>query len=412
MNDRASSSAEGRGLPLTDIRVLDLTHVLAGPFCTYQLAVLGADVIKIEGPQTPDMMRAEGPDDQLAQAGMGIHFQSQSAGKRSLVLDLKAPEGQEILEALIVSADVLVANYTPTALSGLGLDYERLNSLNGRLVFCSITGFGQSGPKRDDPAYDNVIQAFSGLMAATGSVQSGPVKVGPPVLDYGTGAQAALAIMASLYQRTRTGCGDCIDVAMLDSALMLMTATVTDTSASGVAPQRTGNSSLVRAGYGCYATADGDLMIGAFTARQNARLWQALGVADRGAQRENASAAELRSETDSDRKLLASLLLENTAGHWEELLNKAGVPAARVRTLNETLEHPQVASRQVIQNATGVTSPGPGLQVPVAAWSANEVKPSATGSPPAMGQHTKEILLDLGLDEETLTDLQTSGIVG
>ena len=183
---------------LDNIRVLDFTHVLAGPFCTYQLAVMGADVIKIESAQCPDMMRINGPDYKLAEQTMGLHYQAQAANKRAMTLDLKHSGSTQILDKLLLDADVLVVNYRRNAAKRLNIDYERVKGINPRLVYCSMTGFGQTGPKADHAAYDNVIQAFSGLMAATGTEAGGPTRVGPPVLDYGTGAQAALAIVSSL----------------------------------------------------------------------------------------------------------------------------------------------------------------------------------------------------------------------
>ena len=230
--------------PFESIRVLDLTHVLAGPFCTYQLAMLGAEVIKIESPLNPDMMRFSGSDEALADDGLGLPYLSQSAGKRAITLNLKTEAGQGILRTLVKESDVLVENYCHGALEALGLSYDHLSAVNPSLIYCSMTGFGHTGPKSTHPAYDNVIQAYSGLMDATGTEESGPLKVGPPVLDYGTGAQAALAISAALYQRSHTGVGQHIDIAMLDCAMMLMTSTVFESAVTGEAPVKEGNCSL------------------------------------------------------------------------------------------------------------------------------------------------------------------------
>ena len=223
-------------------RVLDLTHVLAGPFCTYQLAVLGAEVIKIEPPGEPDMVRAEGASEVLNRQGMGIMFQSQGANKRALSLNLKCEAGRAIFRRLVAVADVVVENYRAGAFPSLGLGYEDLASLNPSLIYCSITGFGQTGPKAGHTAFDNVIQARSGLMATTGTVDTAPVRVGAPVLDYGTGAQAAFAIAAALLRRERTGQGQRLDVSMLDAALVLMASAVATSEASGEPPVPHGNS--------------------------------------------------------------------------------------------------------------------------------------------------------------------------
>jgi crotonobetainyl-CoA:carnitine CoA-transferase CaiB-like acyl-CoA transferase len=187
--------------PFEGIRVIDLTHVYAGPFCTYQLAVLGADVIKVESPQTPDMTRYEGGVASLNAQGLGTSFISQNAGKRALALDLKSEQGVAILKRFVVTADVLVENYRGGTLTRLGLGYEAMAEVNPELIYCSITGFGHAGEKSGDRAYDVIIQAFSGAMAANGEQNSPPVRIGPPMVDYGTGAQAALAISSALQNR-------------------------------------------------------------------------------------------------------------------------------------------------------------------------------------------------------------------
>ena len=223
-------------------RVLDLTHVLSGPFCTYQLAVLGADVIKIEPPGDPDMMRAEGASEVLNRQGMGTMFQSQGANKRALSLNLRSEVGRDIFKRLVAGADVVVQNYRAGAFPALGLGYDELAALNPSLIYCSITGFGQTGPKAGHTAFDNVIQARSGLMATTGTLDSAPVGVGAPVLDYGTGAQAAFAIAAALLRRERTGKGQRLDVSMLDASMVLMSSAVVTSEVSGRAPVPHGNS--------------------------------------------------------------------------------------------------------------------------------------------------------------------------
>jgi crotonobetainyl-CoA:carnitine CoA-transferase CaiB-like acyl-CoA transferase len=393
------------------IRVIDFTHVLAGPFCTYQLAVMGADVIKIESPTAPDMMRPEGVDPALADQGLGSHFMCQSGEKRSLAVDFASEQGQALLRTLASDADVLVENFRPGVMARAGLDYETLAQLNPALVYCSISGFGQTGPKSQDPAYDNVIQAFSGLMAHTGSVQTAPVRVGPPVLDYGTGAQAAFAIAAALFQRGRSGEGQYIDVAMLDAALMMMGTSVVDTQASGQPPTPPGNSSLTRAGYGCYETSDGLIMIGAFTIRQNATLWRALGegaIADEVA---SLCAADLAARVDIDSRALQQILRQQSAQHWEDLLNPAGVPAARVRQLDETLQSEQVAARAVLQPSGLQIDTGRPLQAPVAAFGFQQDGPALHRSAPLLGEHTIEVLREAGIEPQRIDQWLEDGVI-
>lgn len=412
---------------LAGYRVLDLTHVLAGPFCCYQLGVLGAEVIKIEPPHLPDMMRAEGPDASMAAKGMGLHFQAQSAGKQSMTLDIKTEQGRQVFNRLLASADVLVTNYRRASQLRLGLDWRSLQPLNLRLVTCSVTGFGQTGPKADDAAYDNVIQAYSGLLCATGHSIDDPVKVGPPVLDYGTGAQAALAVTAALLLRERTGQVSHLDVSMLDAALMLMTSSVTETAHSGQAPVPHGNSNPARAGYGCYDTADGRLMIGAFTSRQNALLWRTLGDDAMASSVEALLPAELDARYSQDRAHLQACFGKQSAKHWETLLNNAGVPAARVRTLDEALAEPQLQSRDVLysrQPAAGVST------FARKAWNTEfaddpDNSPGSEGNagatqtthdaieylPATAGQHNDKLLQELGYTTAEIAELSKHGVV-
>jgi crotonobetainyl-CoA:carnitine CoA-transferase CaiB-like acyl-CoA transferase len=397
--------------PLEGYRVLDLTHVLAGPFCSYQLAVLGADVIKIEPPDNPDMTREEGLVPELNRQGYGIYYQSQSAGKRAITLNLKTEEGREIMSRLIETADVLVQNYAGDALSGLGFGYDQAAAINPRLVYCQMTGFGRTGPKAAHPAYDVVIQAFSGLMAANGTPESGPVRVGPPMVDYGTGAQAALAIASALLQRERTGKGQHIDVAMLDAALMLMSAHVIDTVTTGHAPKPYGNAHPNYAGYRTYETADGLLMIGAWTNRQLANLLQALGEtarADKVLDTSRSGIGELAAENAA---CIAVHMMTRTADDWEKLLNEAHVPASRVRTIDEALAHEQVQSRRVMQSAGDAPLRGGPARFPVAAFTYAHGSPSLDRPPPLLSEHTAQVLGELGYDETRIAILRQAGAI-
>ncbi len=389
-------------LPLKGIRVLDFTHVLAGPFCTYQLAVMGADVIKVESQECIDMMRFNGPDAAFAEQDMGLAFQAQSANKRALVLDLKQGNAAAVLDRLVRSADVLVVNYRKSAAQKLSIDYDRIKAINPAIIYCSLSGYGQTGPKADHPAYDNVIQAFSGLMAATGTEESGPVRVGPPVLDYGTGAQAAMAIMGSLFQRERTGIGNFIDIAMLDSALMLMSSIVAETAKTAKPPTRMGNRSA-RATYGCYTTRKGEIMIGAYTRQQMSKLWRALGKSEKAAQIEQREHLSIDESFNEDTEQLCSIFKTRSAQEWEAILIAADVPAARVRTLDECMREPQLQSRSVLQKiANDVTQDKQDLTVPVSAWQSSVGSPRVTTAPPTVGEHTAEILTELGFNDDEI----------
>ena len=271
--------AGGAPRPFEGIRILDLTHVLAGPFCTYQLAVLGAETIKIEEPGKGDIARQTGSDRALNRRLMGTGYMTQGANKRCLTLDLKDPRGRDILRRLVARADVLVENFRSGAMAALGFGYEDLRAINPRLIYCSMTGFGQEGPKADHNAYDCVIQAISGLMSTTGWPAMPPLKTGAPIIDYASGLSAAFAISCALFQRERAGRGQRVDCAMLDTALMLMSSHLTAYLWSGVAPKPRGND-LEYAGVSAYQTKDGTLMLGSFREGQHRRLWTALGRPD------------------------------------------------------------------------------------------------------------------------------------
>lgn len=397
--------------PFEGIRVLDLTHVLAGPFSTYQLAVLGADVIKIEAPDNPDMTRNEGVVPTLNEDNYGTYFLSQNAGKRAITLNLKTEQGKAIMRRLIQGADVLVQNFAGDALENLGFGYDAASAINPTLIYCSLTGYGRTGPKANHPAYDVVIQAFSGLMSANGTRETRPVRVGQPMVDYGSGAQAALAISAALYQRTITGKGQRIDVAMLDAALMMMSGGIVDTNASGVSPVPHGNTHPTYAGYSAYDTREGMLMIGAWTNRQLSRLFAVLGETGRAEDVLRTSRGNIGLTRESDERIIAGHMQKHTAEEWEAILNEARVPAARVRELSETLAHEQVASRSVLQEVDVRTTDGAPTKLPVAAYSYAHGSPAIDRPPPVLGQHTEDILVDLGYELTEIAGFRDAGVI-
>ena len=227
--------------PFEGIRIIDITHVLAGPFAAYQLAVLGAEVIKVEDPNDPDQTRGTGTDRELNRRRMGTGFLTQASNKRAITLNLKSEAGRGILKRLVAGADVMVENYRPGAFAALGLGYETMSALNPRLIYCSISAFGQDGPRGDQTAYDHVIQATSGLMATTGTEEVHPIKFGSPAVDYATGTMAAFALASALFQRERTGRGQRIDLAMLDVAMILMSSHLTGYLRNGTEPKPSGN---------------------------------------------------------------------------------------------------------------------------------------------------------------------------
>ena len=397
----------GAPRPFEGIRILDLTHVLAGPFCTYQLAVLGAETIKIEEPGTGDIARQTGSDKALNRRLMGTGYLTQGANKRCLTLDLKDPRGRDVLKRLVAGADVLVENFRAGAMAALGLGYEDLRAINPRLVYCSMTGFGQDGPKAQHNAYDCVIQAISGLMSTTGWPDMPSVKTGAPVIDYASGLSAAFAISCALFQRERTGRGQRVDCAMLDTALMLMSSHLTSHLWSGVVPKPRGND-LEYAGVSAYETKDGTLMLGSFREGQHRRLWTALGRPDLAALWKVQDQEEHR---EAMAAALREIMLTRTAAEWEDFLTGIHVPAARVRNLAEALSLDQLTRRTLLHRFETVPGMDGPLTVPVAAFRFADGGPSADTPPRPLGADTDAILGELGLTPAEIGSLRQARVV-
>ncbi|HLY46597.1 MAG TPA: CoA transferase [Stellaceae bacterium] len=392
--------------PFEGIRIIDITHVLAGPFAAYQLAVLGADVIKIEHPDDPDQSRASGTDRALNRAQMGTSFLTQGSNKRSITLDLKDARGREVLQRLAAKADVLVENFRPGAFEALGLGYDAMAAINPRLVYCSISAFGQDGPRHEQTAYDHVIQATSGLMAMTGTEEVHPIKFGAPAVDYATGTMAAFALASALFQRERTGRGQRIDLAMLDVAMILMSSHLTGYLWNGREPKPHGNKQPF-ATNSAYEASDGLLMIGASNLGQQRRLWTVLERPDM-IKTDN----EAR-EDDREREaaVLAAIIKTRTADEWERFLQARHVPAARVRPMAQALDDPHLASRGVIHRhaaAGGVDGP---FAVPLAAFKFAHGGPSIESPPPQMGADTDTVLAELGYGAAEVAALRAARIV-
>ena len=392
--------------PFEGIRVIDATHVLAGPFAAYQLAVLGADVIKVEHPEESDQSRETGSDHALNKKRMGTSFLTQGSNKRGLSLDIKTSQGQEIFKKLVATADVLVENYRPGALDALGLGYDALSKINPRLIYASMSAFGSKGPRQHHTAYDYVIQATSGIMAMTGTPEVNPIKFGSPAIDYATGTTGAFALASALFQRERTGKGQRIDMAMLDVAMILMGSHITAHLRTGAHPKPVGNTNEY-ATNGCYETKDGLLMLGASNMRQYRRIWNVLGKPEmikkdrdeREHARENEAAA------------LTEILKDKTADEWEAFFQPLHVPAARVRTMGEALRDPHLDYRGIKHVHEGSEHIPGALGVPVAAFQFADGGPRVDSPPPTVGQHNEEILSALGYDKAAIAKLRAAKII-
>jgi len=393
--------------PYEGIKIIDITHVLAGPFAAYQMALLGADVIKVEHPTDYDQSRDSGGDRALNRQQMGTGFLTQGSNKRAITLNLKHEKGREILKKLVRDADVLVENYRSGAFRALGLGWDDLSPLNPRLIYCSMTAFGQEGPRGVQTAYDQLIQATSGMMAMTGTPEVNPIKTGAPVIDYATGTMCAFAISAALFQRERTGRGQYIDSAMLDVSLMLMGSHITSYLRSGSEPKPKGNR-MDRASSQLYEAKDAPLMIAAGNRGQHERLFRAVGRPDIAAQSTHDEREELY---DKQTEELQKIIAQRTADEWEQHLQGSHVPAGRVRRLSESLEDPQLKARNVLhrhEKIEGIEGP---VTVPLAAFKFAHGGPSIETPPPRLGQHTDEVLASLGYSKADIAALRAEGAI-
>jgi CoA:oxalate CoA-transferase len=394
---------------LTGVRVLDLTNVLSGPFCTLHMALLGAEVVKIENPKAGDLARVLGNVPKYNKMLMGTSFLAQNANKRSVTLNLKAPEGKEVFKKLVARADVVVENFRPDVMPRLGLGYPVLAAINPRIVYCGISGFGQTGPDAEKPAYDQIIQGLSGAMDVNGDERLHPLRAGYPVCDTVGGLNAAFAIMAALYHREKTGEGQMIDVALLDSIMPLMGWVAANLLIGGQAPVPMGNDNFTAAPSGTFATQDGHINIAANKQEQWEALAEVLGVEPL----KTDPRFQQRDERKKNRKELTPLLEEKLklrpTAHWVEALNARDVPSGDILSLQAALEQPQVRHRQSL-HAVQVDEIG---EVKLFGLTAQLSKtPGAiTSPPPRLGAHTEEVLVGLGYTKADVAALKEKGIV-
>ncbi|MGB3290867.1 MAG: CaiB/BaiF CoA-transferase family protein [Burkholderiaceae bacterium] len=395
---------------LKHIRVLDLTNVLAGPFCCHQLALMGAEVIKVETPGSGDLARQLGADAELNGRFMGLSFLAQNAGKRSITVNLKSAKGKALFLRLVETADVVVENFRPGVMDRLGLGFQVLCRYQPKLVYCAISGFGQDGPLKSLPAYDQIIQGMSGVMSITGDPDTAPYRVGYPIGDTIGGMTAAFAVAAELADPSRKA-PRFIDVSMLESVIATMGWVVSNYLNTGKAPAPMGNENFTASPSGTFATADGLLNIAANKQEQFEALCRVVGRPElaqdsRYSQRQ----ARLRNRQALKAELEAALAAR-TAQEWWPLLTGQGIPAGPVYAVPEVLAHPQIRERGMIGRFEQVPGVGRDVEVVRSGFKVDGRAPAVDQPPPMLGQDTADLMSQLGYTGEEIAEMKKEGVI-
>jgi crotonobetainyl-CoA:carnitine CoA-transferase CaiB-like acyl-CoA transferase len=394
--------------PFAGVRILDFTRYLAGPYGTYQLALLGADVVKIES-REGDETRAQPADRAWAARKMAPSFLAVNGNKRSITLDLRRPEAVEVVKRLVAGADVVWENFRPGVMDRLGLGYEALSALNPRLIYCGVSGFGRTGPERTTAAFDGKLQAMSGIMSITGDPAGGPMRAGFAICDTIGGLTAALAVSSALYQRAQTGRGQLVDVAMLDAALAFIPGPVSEYTVAGIPQRQIGNGSVSRKPTASrFRARGGYLVLAVLTEKQFAGLMRALGRPD---VLDDPRFADWAGRTEHEpalREIIETALAADDPRSWEARLTAADVPCGSIWAVDEIVRHPQLEYRDVLQTID--TRYGP-MRLVGAGFRLAHGSPGLDREPPLLGEHTDEILKEVGYAAEEIERLRRDAVV-
>lgn len=398
--------------PLAGVRVLDLSNIIAGPLCTYQLVQLGADVIKVERPGTGDLSRKMGADPAMGRKNMGASFLSSNAGKRSITLNLQQARGRELFRAMVKNADVVFENFRPGVMARLGLGYDDLKKINPGLVYCAVSGFGQDGPLSGRPAYDQIIQGYSGLMSVTGTEETGPFRAGYVVCDTMGAMTAAFAIVSALYRKQATGEGAFVDVSMLDASIVTMAAWVVSNYVNAASrPRPLGNESHSAAPSGTFPTKDGQINLVNNEQKQFELTCDVLGRPDLKTHPKFADRDDRLTHRHELRQELEAVLRTRTGAEWEEAFSAAGVPAGRIYSIPEILEHPHIKSRPITQTFEKAGDGGRDVTVTTLGFRFVGENLDLDRPPPELGQDSRDVLRELGLDDADIEALKREGTI-
>ena len=398
-------------LPFDGLRVIDFTHVIAGPLATFQLAMLGADVVKIEPPGRGDQLRRMGGEPDRAEDGLGTAFLAINAGKRSLALDLKRPEGRDAALRLIAGADVVAENFRPGVMERLGLGADAVRELNPRAVYCSLSGYGRHPDWAWRPAYDHIVQGVAGAMWTQGEEGAPPVKIGFPMADTAAGYAAFTAVCVALIERNATGRGRHVDVSMTAATLAMMATPVHGFLATGNLPARIGNTAFSGSpASGTYETADAPVVVTANTGAQFAGLCAALGLEGLEAASDPIAWRDPATDLSHVRRAIAARLRQRDAAHWERALNEAGVPTGKVRTVPEALAEACMAERGFVSAVPDPGRPGKDFRLHGTPYAFDGETPAPTGPAPHLGEHSRALLAEAGFAGSEIDALFAEGI--